>query len=569
MRTVVRLLAIGLAPAALLLWLKLAGTYSSTRDLIGIGVVSLACILFEAWRLHVLRTPAAWSRVIKTISPVKAYVWLLACWICLGVLDRLMEPLPLPFNGHMASPTNVSPNAAALRIGLALSGGGYRAALLHAGVLMELDRRGIPITNISSVSGGSIIGAYIGRGGDPAEFVNAVAQGRFRFMRELLSPINLPRWLLPFGSFSRRDVQASIVRRVLLSSPPVTGAKLPNLMLDFTDISRGLSIGATDKGFLLAGPTTSRFFQTDEAIQIEGIDDLATRVAVSGAFPGAFPALRTIGTFTVNPERLAKASDARQINLTLVDGGVRDNLGLKLLEDIDANARGTTPTSLSWSGFQPGDEWKLDFIIISDGGRDLEADENATSLLSQVMRAVDVSGIETGIMRMMSPNPPKVALSLYSSLAYGPDAIIVGFPHERNPRERFFYFQPQRLDDATLERIVDLVPDKITARAALDAYRRTKAPINLTKVDENCVTAKKGFEDSAECRWWDLVRLVGSDIENTIATFRRSATLQDNYSDEDTNALVRLGRYLVLLNAKAIDEKLVDAANAKANALGQ
>ena len=52
-------------------------------------------------------------------------------------------------------------SASAARIGLALSGGGFRAALFHVGVLARLAELGIlrRVEVISSVSGGSIIGA--------------------------------------------------------------------------------------------------------------------------------------------------------------------------------------------------------------------------------------------------------------------------------------------------------------------------------------------------------------------------------------------------------------------------
>ena len=48
------------------------------------------------------------------------------------------------------------------KIGLALSGGGYRAAAFHLGTLKSLHRLGIlpNVDVISSVSGGSIIAAY-------------------------------------------------------------------------------------------------------------------------------------------------------------------------------------------------------------------------------------------------------------------------------------------------------------------------------------------------------------------------------------------------------------------------
>ena len=49
-----------------------------------------------------------------------------------------------------------------MKIGLALSGGGYRAAAYHMGTLNALNKLGIlsKVDVISSVSGGSIIAAY-------------------------------------------------------------------------------------------------------------------------------------------------------------------------------------------------------------------------------------------------------------------------------------------------------------------------------------------------------------------------------------------------------------------------
>jgi predicted acylesterase/phospholipase RssA len=45
-----------------------------------------------------------------------------------------------------------------LRVAVALSGGGYRAAITEAGLLAALDRHCVPIRYLSTVSGGSIIG---------------------------------------------------------------------------------------------------------------------------------------------------------------------------------------------------------------------------------------------------------------------------------------------------------------------------------------------------------------------------------------------------------------------------
>jgi len=48
------------------------------------------------------------------------------------------------------------------KIGLALSGGGFRASIFHLGVIRRLEELGLmkKVSVISSVSGGSIIAAY-------------------------------------------------------------------------------------------------------------------------------------------------------------------------------------------------------------------------------------------------------------------------------------------------------------------------------------------------------------------------------------------------------------------------
>jgi predicted acylesterase/phospholipase RssA len=64
-------------------------------------------------------------------------------------------------NEMSASPACVT-DAAPGRIGLALSGGGFRASIFHLGVIRRLEELGImgDIDVVSTVSGGSIIGAY-------------------------------------------------------------------------------------------------------------------------------------------------------------------------------------------------------------------------------------------------------------------------------------------------------------------------------------------------------------------------------------------------------------------------
>src|SRR3954453_6351824 len=57
-------------------------------------------------------------------------------------------------------------------IGLCLSGGGYRAMIFHAGSLIRLNEAGLlpRLRAVSSVSGGSIIAAWLGIRWDEREF---------------------------------------------------------------------------------------------------------------------------------------------------------------------------------------------------------------------------------------------------------------------------------------------------------------------------------------------------------------------------------------------------------------
>ena len=68
--------------------------------------------------------------------------------------------------------------------GLALSGGGFRAILFHLGSLWKLNELGIfpKLSEISSVSGGSILGTYLGLKWKELEFTS---QGVARNYQEL------------------------------------------------------------------------------------------------------------------------------------------------------------------------------------------------------------------------------------------------------------------------------------------------------------------------------------------------------------------------------------------------
>lgn len=531
--------------ATLPLWLFWAGSYSLLRDASGIVSCSVALLLMANKLLH----RRGRSLIFMILKPSFAIVWLMTCWFTLGLMDRLFAPASVPLRGNITHPNGMMPDLASKHIALALSGGGYRAALVHAGVVMQLSDLGVPASHLSSVSGGSIIGAFLASGGDPVDFIDAVRDGRFRLKRELTSAMELPFWLNPLSSYSRRDVQAGMLRRVLLPEyiKPRQG---PRLIIAMTDLAHVMSVGMADNGVLFVGPTTSQFFRSGKGIAANSIGDLAELAAVSGAFPGAFPAKNVL--VQLNHLDSGDVNDKQHLSLQLVlaDGGVRDNLGLRLLEKMDAHARGTAPTALGFEHLTPGSEWALDAIIVSDGGAAMEARTDLGSAVSQVFRAVDVASLETGIVRLIdhSQGPPKRFLSLFSLVSPYPDSVLVLHSRTTQSDNSYDFFRPGFFDQETLRRIVDLVPDNGAAKRALKEYFSLgTVTVNVQNVKNRCHDGQV-VASNPECIWWRLVRSVGADIEAVSNTFRMSDTLRDDYTAEEVDDLVRLGRYFVLLD---------------------
>lgn len=637
-----------LAVAFLTLWLAVGGTYSPWRDLLaGLMIVPMVLLAFPESRLWLKRWPArrraycrlrrrrerqetspaaiarrraqnedlkkrfslwvkrtaesaraefradkaqpakppAKAPVARRLSPVVVTIGGLAVWVGLSLLDQFFAAEPLPRHGGVLRPAAMPPALQNLRVGVALSGGGYRAALVHAGVVDALGQLGVPVTHLSSVSGGSIIGAYLAVGGSPGDFLKAVAAGRFRIARDLLAfqnAVRLPSHfrapgldvdLWPFfDEFSRLDVQAALLDRVLLSgaTAPSSSPRLgPALMVCMTDLSNGVSVGALNEGYLFVGPTTRRFFRAPDAIDMAGFTRLAERVAVSGSFPGAFPPLRVNARITTVPAPLSGSNEGKELTLVLADGGIRDNLGLRLLEAVDEMARepGASTPANRWGGFRPPTDWALDLILVSDGGKFLRSEADP-GMLAATMRAIDLSGMETGVLRSMrsTSERPLVVLSALSTVAPGPDALIYGITQTARRDAQYEYFRPNMLDQATLAKLVALVPDQAAAQAALNAYRSLPPAhdIKLNDINERCAAHAETSFATADCAWWRLVSVVGEDIWQTAETFMRTPTLSDTFKPGQAEAVFRFGQYLVFLKSLEIQSALTAAARNRA-----
>jgi predicted acylesterase/phospholipase RssA len=352
----------------------------------------------------VVRHGAADGDVTK--SPWLAGMFVVAilvawCVYSAWTLWREEEPLAVASSTALERSAHPSSPYSRVRVGLALSGGGYRAALMHAGVLAALEEHSVPVTHLSTVSGGSIIGAFYAIGGPPEAFRAAVGTGRMNLPGRLANlfnavrlpfPIRVP-WadvqLFPWFSFDRIDVQADQLDRVLLSRRKLADLAVdrggqprhPLLQICATDLNSGAAVGIASDGVLitrLPHYTALRGAESPapgvpwakHAVALRE-EPLARIVAASGAFPGAFNAVRMY----------VKEATGNQLALALSDGGVTDNLGVGLLLERHFDALHTATGA-----------WQVDLVIVSDGSQPLgEARRSgAVAVIDELARAIDI-----------------------------------------------------------------------------------------------------------------------------------------------------------------------------------
>ena len=295
---------------------------------------------------------------------------------------------------------------------LALSGGGFRAALFHLGVIRYLyDRRVLHrVRHICSVSGGSIVAtlitwkwhaciAYANPGtfdkvaGELIAFVRRDVRGRIvrRWLFSWLFPVCrvMPRiWnrteLLKreysmlymgttLGDLKRRyglGAVHEIADQVRDKQGPTASepSPIPTLHLLATSMSDGSLCEFTQRGFSFhVSPDDGAQKRKDVAT---GATPCAIGVAASSAFPPVFPPV------VVSPRRDLGVIDATLVfDHRLTDGGVFDNLGLRRAIDL-----------------KTGDECSNALIINSDAESRFEALTGARfrSVVARTARTTEI-----------------------------------------------------------------------------------------------------------------------------------------------------------------------------------
>ncbi len=243
-------------------------------------------------------------------------------------------------------------NGAPKRIGLALSGGGFRAAAFHLGVFRRLQQLKLldKIDVLSCVSGGSIAGAHLALNWNTPTVVSDLRA--YLATRSIAVGSFIGGLLDPFES--RLEKLADSYDRDLFSGKTLAALSGgPRIYLNSTNLVTG------NLFFFVAGAQGKAEIGEHELGVCEvPAFRIALAVAASSAFPPVFPPLR----LDISTYPHGKSVEY----VTLTDGGVYDNMGVgPLLRDRNA----------------------LDYLIISDGGKPFANDAQPTESGAMVLKA--------------------------------------------------------------------------------------------------------------------------------------------------------------------------------------
>lgn len=241
---------------------------------------------------------------------------------------------------------NVNPSAGASLpfVGIAVSGGGSRAATFATAVFHELDRLGFlsHVTAISSVSGGSLPATYFALNGENIkseedwESFHDLMRTSFRskWLGHYIRPDNLLLNLVT--DLDRSDVMAEVFDDVLFKNKTYAdlgqgGKRRPTLLINATQIGTSEA-----RRFTFTG--TNFMAYTDSEL---ASFPLSRAVMASAAFPGVFNAV-TLKNYNTGPPR---STPWPQTYVHLIDGGPADNMGVDALFAAARAHRGTAPIS--------------------------------------------------------------------------------------------------------------------------------------------------------------------------------------------------------------------------------
>ena len=270
-------------------------------------------------------------------------------------------------------------------IGLALSGGGFRATLYHLGVIRYLrDSGSLPLMgDIAAVSGGSILAAHLVLNwdrytGTDAEFAEAAGEVirfvqhdvRNRIVRRLplLFPIRLFGKLTGWSAanFTPNALLEKYYRTFLYGDRRLFELpEQPALHMLATNVSDGVMAVFNREGLHIQKREQG---ETDPFRHVAGqTATIAKVVSASSAFPGFFPPVEIAAhDLGVHEGQFPTES--------FTDGGVYDNLGIR---------------GFAWLADHCGRSYHR--VIVSDAGKPFQILGNAPlGFIAQSIRATDI-----------------------------------------------------------------------------------------------------------------------------------------------------------------------------------
>lgn len=288
------------------------------------------------------------------------------------------------------------------KVGLSLSGGGYRAAAFHLGTLKKLHELQVleKVDIMSTISGGSITGAAYclykeGPENFDANMREALATKNvirsvfvsFTFVKTVLFVLIflVPAVWVLFTAYAWLSIFILVLMIYLLiryqySIFPV--GKEIEKAYDAFFYKKAALCDLCDKPEIAIGSTnlqTARQFtfskrKMEDSVYAYRVDPVkfknacfpvARAVFASSCVPFAFTPVKIGRQFFVNPE------DAKKVDPTLVDGGVYDNQGIHKLT-------------------QPGSSYECQVIVTSDAGDKLPFAGSYNNAVILLIRTMDV-----------------------------------------------------------------------------------------------------------------------------------------------------------------------------------
>jgi predicted acylesterase/phospholipase RssA len=290
------------------------------------------------------------------------------------------------------------------RIGLALSGGGFRATLFHLGVTRFLAETGLltRVKLVSAVSGGSIFAAHLILNWEGYESVGtfeATANDLLKFVESDVRGQVLRRWLLGCSTLLPRfaiskERRWSLVNLLQRQYAGLFRTTAKDREATIGDLRRD---GRPAVRFNCTSLTTGEpcyFDQAGFGWYREGVIEkpipafglpVAYAVTASSAFPPLFPPVE-ISHLTIPCGRGVFGEDQR-----LTDGGVYDNLGIEGL--VAKYEKGVSADE---------QDIPLDTLIISDaeGNFDSDFDTKYSFPVTRNVRASDLLMKRVSVLRL-------------------------------------------------------------------------------------------------------------------------------------------------------------------------